>query len=131
MASFRPPSTLKLNCVSWCVVLQRHHVTVDNQLKNAADQQSPFHHANCARHRLSKRGSGLNTWACTFCSPLNPMSPHKTLHLKLLSQMLSNFKLVFGEGVSTEGELTAKVPFKLFFLSHCMYVYTHTYVHQH
>ena len=54
--------------------------TVDNQLKNAADQQSPFHHANCARHRLSKRGCGLNMWAwCTSCFPPNPISD-KTLN---------------------------------------------------
>ena len=53
--------------------------TVDNQLKIAADQQSPCHHANCARHRLSKSGCGLNMWACTSGFPPNPISPDKTL----------------------------------------------------
>ena len=68
--------------------------TVDNQLKNAADQQSPFHHANCARHRLSKRGCGLNMWACTSCFPPNPISPDKTLpsyFAKVLHTALSSF----------------------------------------
>ena len=83
LSSSDPPSTLKLNCGVW---FYEKPCTVDNQLKNAADQQSPFHHANYARHRLSKSGYGLNMWVCmwvcTSCSPPpppNPMSPDKTL----------------------------------------------------
>ena len=63
--------------------------TVDKQFKNAADQQSPLHHANRARHRLSKSGCGPNMWACTSCFPPNPLSPDKTLTVVYILTVVS------------------------------------------